>query len=424
MLFSCLGAIATLLLPASVTADDHECGRYHACMKHAEPESSLPVVQLLRHALSLDLSVTYAPDGQATISQGTPPAVALREPCTASQDFEADDANEDPGLEDGLQRIEYWAKWTVADDYPAPGDQNWRYWAWEFLRRNEQYALLATWMNGLPEGVRRREEPQADDLLAHVLCDPAPLAGQRTVGEYTETCQANGIRGVVVMPIHVLRHCWGVTWPLSPLADFLDLSLQEQACFFASETPATVAPAYLLQDTWLPDFPFQAVRSVLSNKEILLKFDLSESLDGQFQRASTHLRDLRRAYFMKSRMNAIAPDDLDSMDSDDDLGFISDSKTYPKARQLQLRIFDAANINGGFLTKNLCQTLAETFKEEMDGKNGSADQPKTITAQKVKEWYSDAKNIVNGGYRALARYKPLTEVQRQSMRGRKKSIAQ
>jgi len=123
-------------------------------------------------------------------------------------------------------------------------------------------------------------------------------------------------------------------------------------------------------------------------------------------------------------MDAIAPDDLDSTDSDDDLGFISDSKTYPKARQLQLRIFDAANINGGFLTKNLCQTLAETFKEEMDGKNGSADQPKTITAQKVKEWYSDATNIVSGGYRALARYKPLTEIQRQNMRGRKKSIAQ
>ena len=134
-------------------------------MKNAEPEPSPPAVQLLRYALSLDLSATYTPDGQVIISKGAAPAVALSDPCAASEDFVADDANEDADFAEELHRIEYWAKWAVADDYPSADDQNWRRWAWEFLRRNEQYALLATWMNSLPDGTRLREESKADDLL-------------------------------------------------------------------------------------------------------------------------------------------------------------------------------------------------------------------------------------------------------------------
>ena len=80
MLFSCLSAIATLLLPARVMANDHARGCYHARMKNAEPEPSPPAVQLLRYALSLDLSATYAPDGQVIISKGAAPAVALSDP--------------------------------------------------------------------------------------------------------------------------------------------------------------------------------------------------------------------------------------------------------------------------------------------------------------------------------------------------------
>ncbi len=395
-------------------------------MKHAEPESSPLAVQLLRHALSLDLSVAYAPDGQVIVSRGTAPTVAMNDPSAASEDFVGDDANEDFDFEEGLRRIEYWAKWAVSDDYPVPGEQNWRRWAWEFLRRNEQYALLATWMNGLPDGIRLREEPEADDLLEHVLCNPAPLAGQRTIGDYMGHCRTNGIHAVIAMPILVLRHCWGVNWPLSPNDEFQVLSIEEQTYFFSSNTPAIVIPAYLAHDTWMSEFPFQEVKRILSTKEVLLKFDLTEPLHGQFELASERLHGLRRSYFMKSRFEMIAPGDLDSTDSDEDLSSISDPKNYTKALQFKLRIFDAANINGGFLSRNLCQALIKTFVEEFDiqGYESNRSQfPETINAQKIKDWYCDASKLVSGDYKALVRYKPLTEAQKQKMRDRKQDAA-
>ena len=96
-------------------ANDHARGCYHARMKNAEPELSPPAVQLLRYALSLDLSATYTSDGQVIISKGAAPAVALSDPCAASEDFVADDANEDADFAEELHRIEYWAKCVDAD---------------------------------------------------------------------------------------------------------------------------------------------------------------------------------------------------------------------------------------------------------------------------------------------------------------------
>ncbi len=401
-------------------ANDHARGCYHARMKNAEPELSPPAVQLLRYALSLDLSATYTSDGQVIISKGAAPAVALSDPCAASEDFVADDANEDADFAEELHRIEYWAKWTVADDYPSADDQNWRRWAWEFLRRNEQYALLATWMNSLPDGTRLREESKADDLLEHVLCDPAPLAGQRTVGDYREHCRANGIHAVIAMPILVLRHCWGVNRPLSPKEEFLDLSREEQDSFFCANTPKIVTPAHFTHEAWLPDFPFQEVQSVLLSNEILLKFDLNEPLEGQFERAFERLRELRQSYFMKSRLEMMAPGDWDSIDKD--LGFVSDPKNYTKALQLQLRIFDAANINGGFLTGRLRRNLVEIFSEELYSRGREFDSsflPAIVNEKRITDWHSAALNIVGGNYKALVRYKPLSEAQKQRMRDRK-----
>ena len=367
--------------------------------------------------------MTYTPDGQAVVAKGVTLAAAWHDSCTAVEEPVSDETDEGPIFEHGLRRIEYWAKWGVADDYPSPGDQNWRNWAWEFLRRNEQYALLAAWMNGLPEEIRLREEPEADDLLEHVLCDPAPLAGQRTVENYTEYFLANDIRTVIVMPIRVLRYCWGVNWPLMPDEEFLDLTPEKQVSFFSANTAEIFAPAYLVQDEWFPEFPFQKVLGILSSKEILFKFDLSEPISGQLEIALVQLQKFRKTYFKKSRLEAMAPGDLDFMEPDDDLELISDSKNYPKALQLQLRIFDAVNMNGGFLSNSLFHKMIKVFTEELDAKRQEDDRAillKTITIQKIKNWHNEASKIVNGNYRALARYKPLTEARKKSMRDGKK----
>jgi hypothetical protein len=378
-------------------------------MKHAEPELFAPTVQLLRHALSLDLPVTFSPDGLASVSKGIPLTRAMNDSCATAEDWVDDETDEGCIFEHGLHLIEYWAKWSVADDYPSPGDQNWRNWAWEFLRRNEQYALLVAWMNGLPEEVRLREEPKADDLLEHVLCEPAPLAGLRTVGNYTEYCLANDISNVIVMPIQVLRYCWGVNWPLAPSDEFINLGPDKQEYFFSVNLAEMLVPDYLAQNELFPEFPFQEVRRIFSNKDVFFKFDLSEPLPGQLEIAREKLQELRCAYYMKSLMAVIDPANLNLIGSDDDLKSISDSKNYTKALLLQLRIFDAVNVNGGRLSKTLCHELVKVFTEEADAKKQDDELdslPKTISDKEIKRWRHEASKIVNGKYRALLRYKP------------------
>ena len=389
-------------------ANDIRMYCYHACMKHAEPELFAPTVQLLRHALSLDLSLTFAPDGSASVSKGIPLARAMNDSCATAEDLVDDETDEGCIFEHGLHLIEYWAKWSVADDYPSPGDQNWRNWAWEFLLRNEQYALLVAWMNGLPEEVRLREEPKADDLLEHVLCEPAPLAGQRTVGNYTEYCLANDISNVIVMPIQVLRYCWGVNWPLAPSDEFIKLSPEKQECFFSVNLAEMLVPDYLAQNELFPEFPFQEVRRIFSNKDVFFKFDLSEPLPGQLETAREKLQELRYAYYMKSLMAVNDFANLNFPGSDDDLKSISDSKNYTKALLLQLRIFDAVNANSGILTKKLCHELVKVFTEEADDKKQDDELvslPKTISDKEIIRWRHEASKIVNGKYRALLRYK-------------------
>ncbi|MFZ7336942.1 hypothetical protein ACLS0R_11845 [Comamonas jiangduensis] len=378
-------------------------------MKHAEPELFAPTVQLLRHALSLDLPVTFSPDGLASVSKGIPLTRAMNDSCATAEDWVDDETDEGCIFEHGLHLIEYWAKWSVADDYPSPGDQNWRNWAWEFLRRNEQYALLVAWMNGLPEEVRLREEPKADDLLEHVLCEPAPLAGLRTVGNYTEYCLANDISNVIVMPIQVLRYCWGVNWPLAPSDEFINLGPDKQEYFFSVNLAEMLVPDYLAQNELFPEFPFQEVRRIFSNKDVFFKFDLSEPLPGQLEIAREKLQELRCAYYMKSLMSVIDPANLNLIGSDDDLKSISDSKNYTKALLLQLRIFDAVNVNGGRLSKTLCHELVKVFTEEADAKKQDDELdslPKTISDKEIIRWRHEASKIVNGKYRALLRYKP------------------
>ena len=93
---------------------------------------------------------------------------------------------------------------------------------------------------------------------------------------------------------------------------------------------------------------------------------------------------------MKSRIETIAPGDLDSVDLDESLGSISDPKNYTKALQFQLRIFDAANINGGFLSRKLREALVQVFTEEFDSQVYESDHsqfPETINVKKIKDWY-------------------------------------
>ena len=83
-------------------ANDIRMYCYHACMKHAEPELFSPTVQLLRHALSLDLSVTFAPDGSASVSKGIPPTIAMNDSRATAADWVVDETDEGCIFEHGL----------------------------------------------------------------------------------------------------------------------------------------------------------------------------------------------------------------------------------------------------------------------------------------------------------------------------------
>ncbi|WP_368924481.1 hypothetical protein, partial [Comamonas aquatica] len=191
--------------------------------------------------------------------------------------------------------------------------------------------------------------------------------------------------------------------------EFIKLSPEKQECFFSVNLAEVLVPDYLAQNECFPEFPFQEVRGIFSNKDVFFKFDLSEPLAGQLEIAREKLQELRHAYYMKSRIAAMDLANLNCIGSDDDLKSISDSKNYTKALLLQLRIFDAVNANSGTLSKKLCHELVKVFTEEADDKKQDDELvslPKTISDKEIIRWRHEASKIVNGKYRALLRYKP------------------
>ena len=263
MLFSCLSAIATLLLPAGVTFDDGERGCYHAWMNQANAKNSAPVVQLLRYALNLNLAATTAPDGQLRVHEGASTVVFSR-----TEDFSLRDIHED--VTNALEHprlVAYCADWRDASKYPSPHEPSGLRWAWEFLRRNEQYALLVTWINSLPEAMRLRDEPNPDDMLEYVLCDPPPCEGLRTVADYRRHCRQHGISAIVVTPLRVLRYCWNVNIPLLPN---LELSSEQQEHFFTHSSSDILVHSFLTNSHQSPEFPFQKVKGIISSNQALL----------------------------------------------------------------------------------------------------------------------------------------------------------
>lgn len=417
MLFSCLGAIATLLLPAGVIVRDHGCSCYYGEMAYNETEASPPVVQLLRYALNLNLAATFAPDGQIRIHEGPSTLFSVSVFDSLTEDFDGGAIN---ALEP-LPPIAYCADWRDATRYPSPGECSGRGWAWEFLRRNEQYALLATWMNGLPEAMRLREEPRSDDPLEHVLCGSAPVAGLQTVADYRRHCRANGDAAIVVTPLRVLRYCWNVTIPLLPHVDFSSLSLEQQHHFFAHDDPKVLTQEFLVKNFHAPEFPFQKIQTTISSNEVLLKIDFNQNIGIQLEKARAALESSQRSYFIGARRAEISSDDSMAEDGDESFDAVPSMDNYIDSLQFQLRIFDAKTMNCGVWGNYLVKTIGEQFDSESNSSDFAfSGNPKTITLDGIRDWYRKACRRIEGmGYIELARFDLSTKDKRKAARGKK-----
>ena len=74
------------------------------------------------------------------------------------------------------------------------------------------------------------------------------------------------------------------------------------------------------------------------------------------------------------------------------------------------------------MTGRLRRNLVEIFSEELYSRGREFDSsflPAIVNEKRITDWHSAALNIVGGNYKALVRYKPLSEAQKQRMRDRK-----
>lgn len=108
----------------------------------------------------------------------------------------------------------YRGDWNIPDDYPPPNcsDQLWL--AWEFLRRNEAYALHVEQMLALDEGeYERRPRSTSATCLDGLDCWPPALRGE-TARQYHQRMQAQGEKGQIIRPKLTFINRWALEQPV------------------------------------------------------------------------------------------------------------------------------------------------------------------------------------------------------------------
>jgi len=307
--------------------------------------------------------------------------------------------------------VAYCADWQDASKYPSPQEPSGLRWAWEFLRRNEQYALLVTWINSLPVAIRLRDEPNPDDLLEHVLCEPAPSEGLRTVADYRRHCRKHGIPAIVVTPLRVLRYCWNVNIPLLPN---LELSPEQQEHFFTHSSPSVLVHGFLANSHQPPEFPFQKVKAIISSNEALLKIDFNQDIKTQFHEAKIALENRQKKYLRESRKFISMPDDTnpESEDANEAFEVVPGMKNYVDSLQMELRLLDAVAKNGGVLSKSLMNKIIVAFESEYDSR--------AITFARLRDWCAIARRRVRGkGHIDLVRFDAAIKANRKELRDKR-----
>lgn len=108
----------------------------------------------------------------------------------------------------------YRADWTNPDDYPPPHCRDQLWLAWEFLRRNEAYALHVEQMLALADGeYERRPGRTSDTCLDGLDCWPAALPAE-TARQYHQRMRAAGEKGQIIRPILTFINRWALERPV------------------------------------------------------------------------------------------------------------------------------------------------------------------------------------------------------------------
>ncbi len=316
-------------------------------------------------------------------------------------------------------------------------------WAWEFLRRNEQYSEFVTQMRSLPTEMFTKRTLELEDSLEHLHCNPASSEKVCTVDEYYKWCEREGIDGIVETPNDRLRLQWRISYPILPTEEYpstpderTSLGIELKQPLFLSSAITYVPPEWMRRD----DGKFDADEvstgdASLHQHEILIQFQLNASIADQLRRAELFLNKIQHRYRQRVKANPLHTVPGTKQESQ------SGSKSTPmrieplariddKHFHYLLRIYDAVHDTQDsekILTDDLVTKLKKHFCHERDilypndppHKIGSYKIP-AFTKDQISAWYVRACLYIDQlGYQSIAAHRRS----KRSERIRKKKVA-
>lgn len=128
----------------------------------------------------------------------------------------ADGKTQNPAADPKPFGAPFRAAWRNPDSYPPPNCKDIAWLAWEFLRRNEKYALHVRQMLALPQGeFSGGLTSKGNACLDGMACTPKAKPGE-TVKQYRKrtAAEAGGKKGVIEKPQMTFVNRWMIEHPV------------------------------------------------------------------------------------------------------------------------------------------------------------------------------------------------------------------
>ena len=176
----------------------------------------------------------------------------------------------------------YKADWRKADQYPPLGCKDADRLAWEFLRRNKDYAEQYSAIQKLKEGeFENGVGKNSESLLLATECNPKALRNETGL-KYSQRMLKKGQEGKIAKPSVVFQSRWSLLEPVSP-----DQSYNPDIVKFIIHQVMVKRPSAIER---------QSFKLSLAENEIMLRFRLDMNFAPQLVSAYSRLEEEATKY--------------------------------------------------------------------------------------------------------------------------------
>ncbi len=256
----------------------------------------------------------------------------------------------------------YSADWRIAENYPPiyteknVGSEMYFRLAWEFLRRNKEYAIQVTQLLALPASAR--EKGKIGDgkwCLDTTICNP-PALPKETSGDYKKRMKNDGVVGWKIhKPIKFFKRRWCLEGPVEPNVEYE----QGEVVFSTSIQFKRGKKDGRIKEYLLPN-------------EFVIKFNAEFPVDLQLEMARNKLLE-----FIKEKRSG--PEGASTASH-----FSRIQQDIYKRAPFSLRCYDAL-VSGMVTAKEVKEVLGQEFFKKNKLLKNKRQKSKKGTSKKVKE---------------------------------------